>query len=476
MINLRTYLVPLFPLFRILAGTASLTGCAGANYEAQSAQDVALVDGRADQSIDDNLAPGATRRASADVAIGADPNTYSDTDPSALSDFREPLAPYGAWVDDSTYGTVWVPHASVVGSDFTPYATAGHWTYGDEWTWVSDYSWGWAPFHYGRWTYMGGRGWGWIPGRTYRGAWVSWRTGPVGYGYVGWAPMAPNWYWYNGYATGLYAVPPSSYVFCSTRHVFAPGGVNGHIVRGPEVAGIGAGTTPHTPATPSVDPHVRANPSVDGAAATRMGSGPKPESLGIANNEIARMPTGNAGLAQAQAFAQPSTAVARGAAAPATAMPYTEPRNMAPRTLTGASVATAPRFTPTTDLTRSAAPASPPSSFNASPSSQSSFSPAMTGPRYQGVEPRSSASFSQAPRIMPPTTLPDISRTYAGGPSRAPSQLSGPSGPSYSRAPTFSQPSSPSLSRACRAGRPHERRRVGRPRDSCGARLSRPTR
>ena len=34
---------------------------------------------------------------------------YSDTDPSALTDFRSTLEPYGQWTDDPTYGTVWSP-------------------------------------------------------------------------------------------------------------------------------------------------------------------------------------------------------------------------------------------------------------------------------------------------------------------------------------------------------------------------------
>src|SRR5439155_27197383 len=81
---------------------------------------------------------------------------YSDTDPSALSDFREPLAPYGAWVEDPSYGTVWVPDQAVVGADFAPYQTAGHWALDDneEWIWVSDYDWGYVPFHYGRWVWV----------------------------------------------------------------------------------------------------------------------------------------------------------------------------------------------------------------------------------------------------------------------------------------------------------------------------------
>lgn len=46
-------------------------------------------------------------------------------DPRALTDFRAPLEPYGTWVDDGTYGTVWVPRADVVGSDFAPSGSYG---------------------------------------------------------------------------------------------------------------------------------------------------------------------------------------------------------------------------------------------------------------------------------------------------------------------------------------------------------------
>ena len=103
-------------------------------------------------------------------------DAYSDTDPSALTDFHSALDPYGSWVDDPEYGTIWQPSPDVVGEGFAPYETAGHWSYGDDYVWVSEYSWGWAPFHYGRWVYAT-NGWGWIPGRQYAGAWTTWRTG-----------------------------------------------------------------------------------------------------------------------------------------------------------------------------------------------------------------------------------------------------------------------------------------------------------
>ena len=149
-----------------------------------------------------------------------DADGYVDTDPSALTDFREPLSPHGTWVEDSTYGTVWVPSAAVVGTDFAPYQTAGHWsmTEDDEWVWVSDYDWGHIPFHYGRWVWISGRGWSWIPGRVYAPSWVIWRVSD--HGYIGWAPMPPSYYWSGGSAVGLWIVPPAPYVFVSTTHVF----------------------------------------------------------------------------------------------------------------------------------------------------------------------------------------------------------------------------------------------------------------
>jgi hypothetical protein len=57
---------------------------------------------------------------------------YEDTDPAALSDFRQPLEPYGTWVEDPKYGIVWVPSVVVVGKDFAPYRTAGHWAVTEE--------------------------------------------------------------------------------------------------------------------------------------------------------------------------------------------------------------------------------------------------------------------------------------------------------------------------------------------------------
>jgi hypothetical protein len=130
----------------------------------------------------------------------ADYDIYYDTvaaenyddgyDPNAYQQFQSTLDPYGQWVSDPTYGQVWAPSASVVGSDFVPYGTCGNWVlteYG--WTWESCYDWGWAPFHYGRWVDLVGFGWCWVPGSIWGPGWVSWRSGG---GYVGWAPLPPR--------------------------------------------------------------------------------------------------------------------------------------------------------------------------------------------------------------------------------------------------------------------------------------------
>ncbi len=238
---------------------------------------------------------------------GDDGGGYSDTDPAALSDFRSTLEPYGTWTEDPTYGTVWVPSASVVGQDFTPYVSAGHWGYDSDYAWVSDYDWGWAPFHYGRWAYAAGPGWEWIPGRTYAGAWVSWRYGVGDWGYVGWAPLPPTWCWHGGVAVGVGFVPRAPYAFVPTGGLFAPS-IGARVVGGAQVGVIAQHTRPYVPASPSVGAgRVAAHPSV---------GGPPPSDLHIAPSAVSAANVNNRGLTQARAFARPETAMAMGARAP----------------------------------------------------------------------------------------------------------------------------------------------------------------
>ncbi len=106
----------------------------------------------------------------------------------SLQTFYDELSPYGTWIQDQEYGYVWRP--DVDQNEFRPYYTNGRWAmteYGN--TWVSDYDWGWAPFHYGRWVTNRYNQWLWIPDTTWGPAWVSWRSGG---GYYGWAPLGPS--------------------------------------------------------------------------------------------------------------------------------------------------------------------------------------------------------------------------------------------------------------------------------------------
>jgi len=240
--------------------------------------------------------PTAERAASAMTDTAANADGYRDNDPSALSDFRTTLGPYGTWVDDATYGTVWVPSAAVVGPDFKPYVTAGHWDYDDDWVWVSDYDWGWAPFHYGRWVWIDGRGWAWIPGREYRGAWVDWGVDD-GYSYVGWYPAPPDFLWFDGFAFAYGGWVDPYWVYCPRGEVFSPV-IGQRVVYGAAAGPIAARVRAYTPARPGV-------------------SGPPPARLGFSAAQIPR-PTGAAAarLARAQQFARPSTALALGARPP----------------------------------------------------------------------------------------------------------------------------------------------------------------
>ena len=121
--------------------------------------------------------------------IGVAPYPVTVSPPSTVitySYFYEYLNPYGSWllVDDAW---MWRPTVALTVPYWRPYFSAGRWIFTDcGWAWVSDYSWGWAPFHYGRWWRHRRHGWLWAPGRTWAPAWVIWRRSPS---YCGWAPL-----------------------------------------------------------------------------------------------------------------------------------------------------------------------------------------------------------------------------------------------------------------------------------------------
>lgn len=139
-----------------------------------------------------------------------------------VSIFYDELAPYGRWFSLEDYGWVWTPYGVSVG--WRPY-TDGYWVYTDYgWTWVSNYRWGWGPFHYGRWIFHQRHGWIWRPGTVWGPAWVVWRHRP---GWIGWAPMPPEVEWRAG--VGLRAewgnidriVEPHWYSFVDERNFTA---------------------------------------------------------------------------------------------------------------------------------------------------------------------------------------------------------------------------------------------------------------
>lgn len=113
--------------------------------------------------------------------------------PETVNYFYDSLAPYGTWIDVEGYGRCWRPTVVVTTPGWRPYSHGGRWAWTDSgWYWYSDYSWGWAPFHYGRWYSHPRWGWCWVPGSVWGPSWVSWRYSDS---YCGWAPLPPAAYY-----------------------------------------------------------------------------------------------------------------------------------------------------------------------------------------------------------------------------------------------------------------------------------------
>src|SRR5437016_408876 len=69
----------------------------------------------------------------------------------ATTEFYEPLATHGGWVEVGSYGRCW--HPAHVAVEWRPYCY-GSWVWTDcGWYWESDEPWGWACYHYGSWVY-----------------------------------------------------------------------------------------------------------------------------------------------------------------------------------------------------------------------------------------------------------------------------------------------------------------------------------
>jgi hypothetical protein len=139
----------------------------------------------------------------------AQSNRYVSPDINGAED----LDANGRWGYDPNYGNVWTPN---VPPGWAPYQD-GQWAWGDDygWTWIDNEPWGWAPFHYGSWYFRTGFGWSWFPGQRYGRYWYHpamvgfFGFGGVGvglgFGNIGWVPLAPfepfhPWYGRGGYA------------------------------------------------------------------------------------------------------------------------------------------------------------------------------------------------------------------------------------------------------------------------------------
>jgi len=138
---------------------------------------------------------------------------------SGYSTFYTKLEPHGAWLETADYGYVWQPREAESSQSWRPY-TNGRWVYTDAgWTWISEESFGWATYHYGRWTRLRGIGWVWVPGQQWAPAWVSWRKSND---YVGWAPLPPEARFdqrtgIHNWSDNYYDIGPDQYCFVATR-------------------------------------------------------------------------------------------------------------------------------------------------------------------------------------------------------------------------------------------------------------------
>ncbi len=159
------------------------------------------------------------------IVLSAEAHRYRNSNAQltiTLQTFYDQLSPFGDWIYSPENGFVWRPYFDSP-EDFRPYSSGGNWvytTYG--WTWVSDYNWGWATFHYGRWDFDEYLGWTWIPGYEWAPAWVSWGSYD---NYWGWAPMGPNSY--AQYNSGWNA--PDPWWTFVPRNQFCSGNWNNYI-------------------------------------------------------------------------------------------------------------------------------------------------------------------------------------------------------------------------------------------------------
>jgi hypothetical protein len=208
------------------------TPAAPATEEATASPDMAPTAGVTPaEPVAATLPPAMESAASVQETV-VEPPAVAAPPPAAvnISFFYEALAPYGNWiqVDGAQY---WQPAAVELDPDWQPYCQRGHWVNSDcGWAWYSDYSWGWAPFHYGRWWHHERHGWIWAPDTVCGPAWVNWREHA---GVIGWAPLPPGAVYLPGVgftfhgrqvAVGFeFGLQAQQYTFVDVRYFCEPG-------------------------------------------------------------------------------------------------------------------------------------------------------------------------------------------------------------------------------------------------------------
>ena len=208
-------------------------------YSLDADQIIYLHDLGVSSAVLDALVSHGGMAASAQAAVGNEAAGTASVSPAetpvngVATNYYSSLAPYGTWVNVPSYSWCWQPTVAVVDSGWQPYCNNGYWLWTDQgWYWNSYYSWGWAPFHYGRWCQSAGYGWLWCPDNTWGPAWVCWRNYP---GYCGWAPLPPGacftagvGWTFNGLAVGFnfgFGLGSRCFTFCDfddfcQRHPF----------------------------------------------------------------------------------------------------------------------------------------------------------------------------------------------------------------------------------------------------------------
>ena len=156
----------------------------------------------------------------------------------------------------------------MVGDDFEPYLTNGHWTSADEgWVFESAWVWGWATFHYGRWVWDArNTRWLWSPDLAWGPSWVQWR---IVDNTVAWVPIAPR----------TVTVDPRVYaplwIAVETRSFLRPDLARYRIAASPRVL-AGRSTPPALPPRTGPAAPARRGPPRKTIAASRPGAPMRP--------------------------------------------------------------------------------------------------------------------------------------------------------------------------------------------------------